>query len=56
MDYEREIERLTLLLDAERISKKRIQKMLEKAEHDRDRHKLRLDLIQEEKEELSGII
>ena len=47
MDYAREIERLTLLLDAERSTRRRLQELLNKAEHDRDRYRNRMIVLQD---------
>lgn len=45
---DREVERLTLLLEMEREYRKLLEQKLEKAEHDRDRYKKYIESYKEE--------
>jgi hypothetical protein len=52
MDYEQEIEGLKLLLDAERSAKHRLQELLNKANYDKDRYAIRIEILQDELDDI----
>jgi hypothetical protein len=52
MDYQQEIDSLKLLLESERIMKKRYRAMLNRTQNDRDKYKAWAAILQDENDDL----